>query len=234
MRKSGEKKRTEDSKLSPNKVHHKLTQDFLLKFFTKNYERHQTHERNLRGFNFFLQKAKARFQLDSLRANKANEQEIPVCVKLLQTLLANMEENLKNPMLVPYINDTLFTMLSLIHECFRFYNEEKVLKAEQWQQIELLVDLFGYARNWQNISEADLVDMIDKQLPMLTWVDELPDLERTFGTSMSEMESMRVLAEWCTIKSIDQGYSQMFRQVLEQYLLSGANMNLQELVEKLT
>ncbi len=56
MKKSGDKKRTDDSKLGSNKVRWLKTQDFLVKFFTKNYERHQTSERHIRGFNFFLQK----------------------------------------------------------------------------------------------------------------------------------------------------------------------------------
>ena len=62
-----------------------------------------------------------------------------------------MEENLKNPLVVPYLNDGLFVMLGYIYTSLRYFNEEKVLKAEQWQQVELLIDLFGYARKWQNI-----------------------------------------------------------------------------------
>lgn len=102
---------------------------------------------------------------------KNTEGELVVSCRLLQTLLANMEENLKNPQLLPALNDLLFTMVGFVHSCLKHYHEEKVLKAEQWQQVELLVDLFTYARKWQNISEADLCDMIDKQLPAMSWVD---------------------------------------------------------------
>lgn len=37
MRKSADKKRTDDSKLTPNKVPQRPLQSFLVRFFTKNF-----------------------------------------------------------------------------------------------------------------------------------------------------------------------------------------------------
>jgi hypothetical protein len=153
-----------------------LPQDFLVKFFTKNYERSPISDRHIRGFNFLMHRGTVEGYTAIDRVSKATENDITVICKLLQTLLANMEENLKNPTVVPYLNDGLFVMMGYIYTCLSHFNDEKVLKAEQWQQVEQLVDLFGYARKWQNIGEADLVDMIDKQIPAMNWVDEVPDL----------------------------------------------------------
>lgn len=43
---------------------------------------------------------------------------------------------------------------------------------------------------------------------------------------MSEFEGLQVLAEWCTLDGLCQHYPQMFKQLLEQYMLTGSNASL--------
>jgi hypothetical protein len=100
--------------------------EFLVKFVTKNFERQLLSEKRIRGFNFFLQKRIVLIDVETNRLNKSNgtvENEIGVTAKLLQNLIANMEESLKNPLIIPYFNDSLYAMADFIYRSLAYYNE---------------------------------------------------------------------------------------------------------------
>jgi hypothetical protein len=73
------------------------------------------------------------------------------------------------------------------------------------------------------MSEADPLDLTDKQLVGFNWIDELPELEKNRANVMSEAESLSVLAEWCCIGNLQRNYYQMFKSIIEQYIISHGN-----------
>lgn len=192
-----------------------------MKFFEKNFARQRLSERRIKGFNFFLIKRTRIRDLECNRIAKTTpsiDSELEVVCKLFLTLIANLEENVKNSQLIPYLNDSFYMLVELFTRSLLLYSEEKVLKAEQWATIESLLELFPHLQKWQNIVEADLVDMTERQLVNLNWVDELPEIEKNPSTVLTEGENLAALSEWCCLDSIDNHYYALVRRVFELFV----------------
>jgi hypothetical protein len=191
-----------------------------VKFFSKNFERQHLTECMIKGFNFFLIK---RTQFSNPECNRISkltptiDSELDVTCKLFQTLIANLEDNLKNWQMVPFLNDSFYMLIELLTRAFVHYNEEKPLKADHWGVMEGLLDLFGCLQKSQAVTEPDLMDMTDKQLINLNWVDSIPEIEKNTSTVMTEAENFKVLAELCCLEVLKDNYYVLVRKVFETY-----------------